>query len=54
MDKSDKNEETNAEHIQLLNQLNLDETRCVNLNPKVKSYWVHCRGHGVLALHIEF
>ena len=38
MDKSDKNEETNAEHIQLLNQLNLDETRCVNLNPKVKSY----------------
>ena len=38
MDKSDKNEETNAEHIQLLNQLDLDETGYVHLNPEVKSY----------------
>ena len=36
--KSDKNEETNVEHVQLLNQLNLNETRYVSLNLKAKIY----------------
>ena len=54
MKKFDKNEKTNAEHVQFLNQLNLNETRYVYLNPKGKIYCARCRGHGALALHIEF
>ena len=36
--KSDKNEETIVENVQLLNQLNLNETRYVSLNLKAKIY----------------
>lgn len=52
--KSYKKQATIAEHVQYLNRLNLSETRYVYLNPKGEIYRVFCRGHGVLALHIEF
>ena len=49
-----KKQATIAEHVQYLNRLNLSETRYVYLNPKGEIHRVFCRGHGVLALHIEF
>ena len=44
-------EETIAEHVQLLNLVNLNETRYVHLNAKGKIIYYYCGGHGVLTLN---
>ena len=54
MGKPIEKEETIAEHVQFLNQLDLKQTRYTYLNPKGNIICYRCRGHSVLVLHIEF